>query len=206
MEPESRLLHLPREVRDKIMVYACENQVIRVQAKHLEESKSDRPRPGLRYDTRLLLINRQLCEEAKTAAFHAYTKNTLHFESSTVLQDFVAIMPGPDVAKIRRLHLKLARISQTIDHLRHWFFLLSDVLADQFHGLEHLYICKDLRYRNSGIPPQLLNIPLDSHLRLTSFDSGTDKDSKTFCRIRRVKKPDSKPSVSYPRFMSVYEF
>ena len=172
MEQVSPFLKLPRELRDKILAYACEGKVFKVQGKDLKQSDSIRPRPGLKYDPDLLLVNHQICEEAKGATIVAYTRNTFHFESPSVLECFASKLPSCDITAIQRLHLDITTVIKDTSTLRCWFRVLSDVLVDQFLGLRDLYVS-----RKADARPLLWPKP--------------EKSRTKYCRMRRVKKPET---------------
>lgn len=57
---------------DKILFYACSGEVLEIQEEDLQSSNQ---RPGLKYDAKILLVNHQICEEARAATIAAYTEN-----------------------------------------------------------------------------------------------------------------------------------
>ena len=140
MNQQSRLLQLPRELRDKILFYACEGRVFKVHNRHMSKIATTYRYPGLRFDVNLLLVNHQLCDEVMDATTAAYLRNTFHFESPTILKDFALKLSGNEIATIRSLSIDLTALDYDISPSRRWFFALSDVLVDHFLGLKDLHI------------------------------------------------------------------
>ena len=217
MEQPSRLLRLPRELRDKVLFYACEGRVFIVVDKDIESSNwPPAPRPGLRFDPKLLLVNHQICEEAKAATIAAYTTNVFHFDSPVVLKNFASISCSRDLQAIWQIKIDLTTLRDDVVTFRRWFDVLSDVLADQFLGLEDLHAYKKpvvfcLEHSSSTYRhPQ----PVDHRkpspatrvsmyrasicAEMTKLDSWPDEGRRydLYCRMTRIPEPDSKLWIS----------
>lgn len=212
MEQPSRLLRLPRELRDKILFHACEGRVFEIVSRDIRRSDGPQSRPGLRYDRNLLLVNHQFCEEAKAAAFAAYTTNVFHFDSPLVLKRFASVSRSRDLQAIRKVKVDLTTLRDDVVTFRHWFDVLSDVLADQFLGLEDLYAYKKpvnayLAQLNSTYrhQPPVYHAEPSPAARLSMYrasvcaaimrlDSWPDEGRvyDLYCRMTRVQRPDSK--------------
>ncbi len=213
MEQRSRLLRLPHELRDKVLFYACEGRVFKVVDKDIRLSNwPPAPRPGLRFDTNLLLVNHQICEEAKAATTAAYTTNVFHFDSPAVLKDFASISYRRNLRAIRQLQVDLTTLRDDAFTLRRWFDALSDVLADQFLGLEDLYAykkrvipktspCYHQQTANDTEPSPATRLGVyraSDCERMMKLDSWPDEGRRYdfYCRMTRVQKPDSKLWIS----------
>ena len=193
MDQQSWLLQLPRELRDKILFYACEGRVFKVHERHISKLTTILRYPGLRFDVNLLLVNHQLCEEVMDATTAAYLGNTFHFESPTILKDFALKLAGNDIAAIRSLCIDLTALDYDASPSRRWFFALSDVLVDHFLGLRDLRIYKELKARLRQSKSALVfgPSPVSSSNMRTPYRVLGERRTK-YCRMRRLPKPESK--------------
>lgn len=211
MEHPSRLLRLPRELRDKVLFYACEGRIFKVVDEDIKLSRGPPgPRPGLRFDRNLLLINHQFCEEVKAATIAAYTTNVFHLESPLVLKKFASMSCSRDLRAIRQIKVDLTTLRDDVVMFRRWFDVLSDVLADQFVGLEDLHAYKKpavfyLEHNSTTQRPRPVDFTEPSpatRLRkyrasicaeMTRLDSWPDESRMydLYCRMTRVQKPES---------------
>jgi len=190
MEQQSRLLRLPRELRDKVLFYACEGRVFKVVAEDIKISKwPPAPRPGLRFDPKLLLINHQICEEAKAATIAAYTTNVFHFDSPAVLKDFASVSCRRNLQAIRQLQVELTTLRDHDFVLRCWFDALADVLADQFLGLEDLYAYRKPTIYRPGIRPSTYHHQQPVNHTQPSSTTRPSTYRASFCEI--ITKPNS---------------
>lgn len=153
----------------------------------------------------LLLTNRQISAETKDATVAAYPMNTFHFQSADILIGFGTLLPAKELASIRSLELDLTNMAENVEVLRAWFRVLSDILADDFPGLQSLYIYRsegNIRY--GALPPRVAPVSsLDVRRALERFRVEQfrqfDKRSPTEfsercrtkrCRMSRVPKPE----------------
>ena len=193
MSQQSRLLQLPRELRDKILFYACEGRVFKVQNRYFNKLATIHRYPGLRFDLNLLLVNHQICDEVIDATTAAYLRNTFHFESPTVLKDFALKLSSNDIATIQSLCIDLTALDYDASPSRRWFFALSDVLVDHFLGLRDLRIYKELNARLRQSKSALVFGPSQvssSNIRTPYWVPGERRTK--YCRMRRLPKPESK--------------
>lgn len=213
MEHPSRLLRLPRELRDKVLFYACEGRIFKVIDEDIKLSKRPpAPRPGLRFDRNLLLINHQICKEVQAATIAAYTTNVFHFDSPLVLKNFASVSCSGDLQAIRQIKVDLTTLRDDVVTFRRWFEVLSDVLADHFIGLEDLHAYKKpalfyLEHNSSTYRrPRPVDLTKPSPAtklsmyrasicaEMTRLDSWPDEGRRydLYCRMTRVQKPNSK--------------
>lgn len=166
MEQPSRLLQLPREVRDQILQYASAGRILNIGNNALMGTDLPQQRPRIEYDMNLLLVNSQIYEEAKDAAIATYTDNIFHFDSIKVFTKFTDKLPSHDREAIHELHINVT-ILKSID----WLHRLSGILADYFPGLQKLFI-----YRSAVSRRPMLSHPMDMPTAL----------GRNCCKMRRV--------------------
>ena len=141
MNQDSRLLKLPRELRDKILFEACSDRVLKISDSGSGSLSTSTSRPGLGYNLSLLLVCRHISHEAICAAAAAYASNEFSFMTTNAFVNFAGKVADKDTGAIRKLQIQITPKSG--DDSDHGLFSIQWIICRCFTGLQELRLHLD---------------------------------------------------------------